>query len=126
MRRGLGKIAAARIVGHICLPRLYGVPISSYTEAIGSRDRTKTKLGKAFEGMSHSQEQLRVMIDTISALAWPCRPDGATEFLEQRCLDYLGHFGRSALSCQLVGTLYLQGLIRPAQCPVRPTWERAS
>ena len=75
--------------------------------------------------MSHSEKQLRVMIDTISALTWTRRLDGATEFLEQRCLDHLGHFGRSALSCQLVETQYLLDRGRPAHCPVRPTWERS-
>ncbi len=40
--------------------------------------------------MNHSEEQLRVMIDTIPTLAWTCGPDGATEFLNQRWLDYTG------------------------------------
>src|SRR5918999_1136669 len=30
------------------------------------------------------------MIDTIPTLAWSCRPDGTTEFLNQRWLDYTG------------------------------------
>src|SRR5262249_4872070 len=30
------------------------------------------------------------MIDTISILAWSCFPDGTTEFLNQRWLDYTG------------------------------------
>ena len=30
------------------------------------------------------------MIDKIPTLAWSCRPDGATEFLNQRWLDYTG------------------------------------
>src|SRR5262245_7229563 len=37
-----------------------------------------------------SEDQLRMMIDTIPTLAWSCRPDGATEFLNQRWLDYTG------------------------------------
>ena len=40
--------------------------------------------------MNHSEEQLRVMIDTIPALTWTCLPDGVTEFLNQRWLDYTG------------------------------------
>src|SRR2546425_3081362 len=35
-------------------------------------------------------DHLRMMIDTIPALAWSCRPDGTTEFLNQRWLDYTG------------------------------------
>jgi PAS domain S-box-containing protein len=40
--------------------------------------------------MKESVEQLRMMIDAIPALAWSCRPDGATEFLNQRWLDFTG------------------------------------
>jgi PAS domain S-box-containing protein len=36
------------------------------------------------------EDQLRMMIDTIPTLAWSCRPDGTTEFLNQRWLDYTG------------------------------------
>ncbi len=126
MRRELGKIAAARITGHIsAYPICTALPFRAKLSLFGSNDRAKTKLGEAFEGMSHSEKQLRVMIDTISALTWTRRLDGATEFLEQRCLDHLGHFGRSALSCQLVETQYLLDRGRPAHCPVRPTWERS-
>src|SRR5215510_9515618 len=37
-----------------------------------------------------SEDHLRMMIDTIPTLAWSCRPDGTTEFLNQRWLDYTG------------------------------------
>ena len=37
-----------------------------------------------------SEDQFRRMIDTIPTLAWSCRPDGTTAFLNQRWLDYTG------------------------------------
>jgi formate hydrogenlyase transcriptional activator len=37
-----------------------------------------------------SEAQLRIMIDTIPALAWCCLPDGTTEFSNKRWLDYTG------------------------------------
>ncbi len=40
--------------------------------------------------MNPSKTQLRIMIDTIPALAWCCLTDGATEFLNKRWLDYTG------------------------------------
>lgn len=40
--------------------------------------------------MSPVVEQIRDMIDAIPALAWSCRPDGATEFHNQTWLDYTG------------------------------------
>jgi len=127
VRRESGKIDAARIASHIsAYPICTPLPFRAKLRLLGSSDRAGTTLGKAFEGMSDSEGQLRVMIDTISELAWTRPPDGATKFLEQRCLDYRGHFGRSALSCQLVETRYLLDRSRPAQCPVRPTWERSS
>jgi PAS domain-containing protein len=36
------------------------------------------------------EDQLRTMLDTIPTLAWSCRPDGTTEVLNQRWLDYTG------------------------------------
>jgi PAS domain-containing protein len=36
------------------------------------------------------ESQLQIMIDTIPALAWSCLPDGTTEFLNKRWLDYTG------------------------------------
>ena len=44
-----------------------------------------------------SEGQLRMMIDTIPTLAWSCRPDGTTEFLNQRWLDYTGLSFQEAL-----------------------------
>src|SRR5262249_35605073 len=41
-------------------------------------------------GRQESEDQLRMMIDIIPALAWSCRPDGTTAFLNQRWLDYTG------------------------------------
>ena len=47
--------------------------------------------------MHASADQLRHMIDTIPSLAWACRPDGTTEFLNQRWLDYTGLSQEQAL-----------------------------
>src|SRR5262249_3671246 len=37
-----------------------------------------------------SDHPLRMMIDHMPTLAWSCRPDGTTAFLNQRWLDYTG------------------------------------
>ncbi|MEA2626444.1 MAG: formate hydrogenlyase transcriptional activator [Candidatus Binatota bacterium] len=47
--------------------------------------------------MKLSDSQLRQMIDTIPALAWCCLPDGTTEFLNRRWLDYTGLSAEDAL-----------------------------
>ncbi len=40
--------------------------------------------------MSSRGDALPMMIDKIPTLAWSCRPDGTTEFLNQRWLEYTG------------------------------------
>jgi formate hydrogenlyase transcriptional activator len=47
--------------------------------------------------MYPSETQLRIMIDTIPALAWCCLPDGTTEFSNKRWLDYTGLSQNEAL-----------------------------
>jgi PAS domain-containing protein len=45
---------------------------------------------KMFTTIQVSEDFLRTMIDKIPILAWSCRLDGTTEFLNQRWLDYTG------------------------------------
>ena len=40
---------------------------------------------------------LRMLLDHMPTLAWACRPDGTTAFLNQRWLDYTGHSLAQAL-----------------------------
>ena len=41
-------------------------------------------IAQGFSEMYPSESQLRIMIDTIPALAWSCLPDGANEFTSKR------------------------------------------
>jgi PAS domain-containing protein len=79
---------------------------------------------QAFSEMHPSEAQLRIMIDTVPALAWSCLPDGANEFTNKRWRDYTGlspkgqeplhiaravidrGLGQSALSAQ-IGLIFL-------------------
>src|SRR5260370_42321025 len=45
---------------------------------------------RVFSEMHPSEAQLRIMIDTMPALAWSCLPDGANEFTNKRWRDYTG------------------------------------
>jgi PAS domain S-box-containing protein len=40
--------------------------------------------------MSESEDQVRQIIEIIPSLAWSARPDGSSEFFNQRWLDYTG------------------------------------
>ena len=50
----------------------------------------ETVMDKDINAIRPSEDFLRTMIDQIPALAWSCWPDGTTEFLNQRWLDYTG------------------------------------
>jgi formate hydrogenlyase transcriptional activator len=53
-------------------------------------ERSQAALRKAFEEVKQSEARLKKIIDTIPALAWCARPDGAKEFFNQRWHDYTG------------------------------------
>jgi PAS domain S-box-containing protein len=56
--------------------------------------------------MNRSEDQLRVMINRIPALAWSCSPDGTPEFLNQRWLDYTGMSTEQALDWGWKGAIH--------------------
>ena len=59
-------------------------------EHISTQCRARAILNKRSDGMQESTDQFKDMVDKIPTLAWSCRPDGTTEFLNQRWLDYTG------------------------------------
>jgi formate hydrogenlyase transcriptional activator len=78
-----------------------------------------SKMFKWSSDMNHSEDQLRVMINRIPALAWSCLPDGTPEFLNQRWLDYTG------LSMELALDWGWKGAIHPEDLgKVMDTWQR--
>jgi PAS domain-containing protein len=50
------------------------------------------------------------MIDKIPTLAWSCRPDGTTEFLNQEWLDYTGLSMEAALGWGWTGAIHAEDL----------------
>ena len=44
----------------------------------------------AGEGLPESEDRLRLIIDTIPAMAWTVRPDGVVDFINQRWRSYAG------------------------------------
>jgi len=47
-------------------------------------------LRKAFDEIKKSEDQLRMIVDTMPTLAWRAAPDGQAEFLNRRWHDYTG------------------------------------
>jgi formate hydrogenlyase transcriptional activator len=66
-----------------------GIRIELKSEREGISNRFMI-LDKAPGRIKQPEDQLRIMIDKIPALAWSCRPDGAVESFSQEWLDYTG------------------------------------
>ena len=45
---------------------------------------------RAEDALAASERNLKLIIDTIPALAWSARPDGSAEFFNQHYLDFIG------------------------------------
>ena len=56
-----------------------------YASSIDIEDRKRAE-----EALRRSEDQLRLVIDTIPVMAWSLRPDGVVDFLNQRWMDYAG------------------------------------
>ena len=56
-----------------------------YASSIDIEDRKRAE-----DALRHSEDHLRMIIDTIPVMAWSVRPDGVVDFLNQRWLDYSG------------------------------------
>lgn len=69
-----------------------------------------SRIPKRFDEVNYSQDQLRMMIDKIPALAWSCLPDGTTEFLNQHWLAYAGLSIEQALDCGWQGRIHTHDL----------------
>jgi PAS domain S-box-containing protein len=51
---------------------------------------------RAEEALAASERNLKLIIDTIPALAWSARPDGSAEFFNQHYLDFIGFSAEQA------------------------------
>lgn len=52
--------------------------------------RVAIEAKRSEDALRKSEDGLRIVIDTIPAMAWSVLPDGAVDFLNQRWLDYAG------------------------------------
>src|SRR5216684_673846 len=71
--------------------------VERYQRELNERRRRLEQSEQTLADIKGPEDQLRMMIDTIPTLAWSCRPDGTTEFLNQRWLDYTGLSFQEAL-----------------------------
>jgi PAS domain S-box-containing protein len=86
-----GSNRMIRIVGHPVLDAAGDiVEFVGTTIDVTEQRQARAALEKALAEIKKSEDRLRVIIDTIPALAWSALPDGSAEFLNQRWLDYTG------------------------------------
>jgi PAS domain S-box-containing protein len=52
---------------------------------------TARRLQDLYATLQHSEDRLRLVIDTIPAHAWSARPDGSVDFINKRFLEFTGH-----------------------------------
>jgi PAS domain S-box-containing protein len=91
MRLADGSNRVIRIVGHPVLDAAGDiVEFVGTTIDITEQRQTRAALEKALADIKKSEDQLRIIIDTIPTPAWSSLPDGSVEFLSQRWLDYTG------------------------------------
>ncbi len=74
----------------------------------------------AEEALTASERNLKLTIDTIPALAWSARPDGAAEFFNQHYLDFVGLSAEQASGWGWTAALHSDDLESLSE-----TWQRS-
>jgi PAS domain S-box-containing protein len=57
---------------------------------IDDQKRIADALRESEQALRHSEDRLRMVIDTIPTMAWSLLPDGAVDFVNQRWIEYTG------------------------------------
>src|SRR5262245_42521501 len=74
---------------------------------------------RAEDGLRASERSLKLIIDTIPAMAWSARPDGSAEFFNQHYVDFAG------ISAEQAGNWRWTAAVHPENLPeVTATWQR--
>jgi PAS domain S-box-containing protein len=86
-----GVERTVRIVGHP-VQGVSGEILEFVGTAIDVTEQRQARavLQRAFEDIKGSEDRLRLIIDSIPVPAWSSRPDGSSEFINQRWLNYTG------------------------------------
>jgi PAS domain S-box-containing protein len=86
-----GSMQHIRVVAHPLLNAAGDVvEIIGTCVDITEQWKAKAALKQAFDKIQRSEDQLRLIIDTIPALAWSTAADGSLEFVNQRWREYSG------------------------------------
>ena len=78
------------VLGLVSISSLVDRRFSAKTAALEESEFLHRELEKVFDELKKSEDRLRVLIETIPALAWTSLADGSYDFVNRRWLEYTG------------------------------------
>jgi PAS domain S-box-containing protein len=78
------------VLGLVSVSSLVDRRFSAQTAALEESELLHRELEKVVDELKMSEDRLRVLIETIPALAWTSLPDGSNDFVNRRWLEYTG------------------------------------
>jgi PAS domain S-box-containing protein len=78
------------VLGLVSISSLVDRRFSAQTTALEESEHLHRELKKVVDELKKSEDQLRVLIETIPALAWTSLADGSPDFVNRRWLEYTG------------------------------------
>jgi PAS domain S-box-containing protein len=78
------------VLGLVSVTSLVDRRFSAQATALEESEILHRQLEKAVDELKKSEDRLRVLIETIPALAWTSLPDGSNDFVNRRCMEYTG------------------------------------
>jgi PAS domain S-box-containing protein len=77
-------------LGLVSISSLVDRRFAAQTSALTESEFLKRELESVVDELRKSEHRLRVLTETIPALAWTSLPDGSNDFSNQRLLEYMG------------------------------------
>jgi PAS domain S-box-containing protein len=78
------------VLGLVSVTSLVDRRFSAQATALEESEILHRQLEKAVDELKKSEDRLRVLIETIPALAWTSLPDGSNDFVNRRWMEYTG------------------------------------
>ena len=78
------------VLGFVSISSLVDRRFTAQTSALVESEFLKRELEKVVDELGKSEDRLRVLIETIPALAWTSLADGSNDFVNRRWLEYTG------------------------------------
>ncbi|MGA3268620.1 MAG: PAS domain-containing protein [Verrucomicrobiota bacterium] len=85
-----GSVKHLHVVAHTVGEEPGNVEFIGAVMNVTAQKSSRQALEKAFQEMQTLKDRFRLSVDTIPGLVWSTLPDGSTEFLNQRWMDYTG------------------------------------